>query len=89
MTCKNETSIPNLGDAPINTMGRITIDDATPCVDAQIEPDAGNWIRYQVTGLTRTDAIIMGLLVLCVLASFAGCVMLAIRSDTTSGKHCR
>ena len=89
MTCKNETSIPNLGDAPTNTMERITIDDAAPCVDAQIEPGAGDWIGYQVTGLTRTDAIIMGLLVLCVLASFAGCVMLAIRSDTTSGKHCR
>lgn len=88
MTCKNKTSISNHGNTPTRTMERITIDDATPCVDAQIEPGAGDWIGYQVTGLTRTDAIIMGLLVLCVLASFAGCVMLAIRSDTTSGKHC-
>jgi len=43
---------------------------------------------YPSAGL-RTDAIIMGLLVCNVLASFAGCVLIAIRSDTTSDKHCR
>lgn len=89
MTCKNETSISNHGNTPTRTMERITIDDTAQCIDTQIEPDAGNWIEYQVTGLTRTDAIIMGLLVLCVLASFVGCVLLAIRSDATAGKHCR
>lgn len=89
MPCETETPIPNHVTVSTRTMERITIDDETKCVDAQIEPGAGDWIGYQVTGLTRTDAIIMGLLVLCVLASFACCVMLAIRSDTTSGKHCR
>ena len=89
MPCETETLIPTPSTAPTNTMQPVSLDDATPGVDAQIEPGAGDWIGYQVTGLTRTDAIIMGLLVLCVLTSFAGCVMLAIRSDTTSGKHCR
>lgn len=43
--------------------------------------------NYLAAGL-RTDAIIMGLLVCNVLASFAGCVLIAIHSDTTSDKQC-
>ncbi len=43
--------------------------------------------NYLAAGL-RTDDIIMGLLVCNVLASFAGCVLIAIHSDTTSDKHC-
>lgn len=89
MPCETETPIPNYDAVPTRTMERIAIDDETQCVDTQIEPGAGDWIGYQATGLTRTDAIIMGLLVLCVLASFAGCVLLAIQSDATAGKHCR
>lgn len=52
MPCETETLIPTPSTAPTNTMQPVTIDDATPCVDAQIEPGAGDWIGYQVTGLT-------------------------------------
>lgn len=53
MPCETETLIPTPSTAPTNTMQPVTIDDATPCVDAQIEPGAGDWIGYQVTGLTE------------------------------------
>ena len=84
MPCATETPIPNHGTVSTRTMERITIDDETQCVDAQIEPGAGDWIGYQVIGLTRIDAIIMGLLMISVLASFAGCVLIAIHSDVTA-----
>ena len=56
-------------------------------VNADTESNIDGDNSYPSVGL-RTDAIIMGLLVCNVLASFAGCVLIAIHSDTTPDKHC-
>lgn len=82
MTCKARTPIFSDDNVSTSMMERTSADDAAECVDTQIGSNTGDWIGYQATGLNRIDAIIMGLLTISVLASFAGCVPLAIRSDT-------
>ena len=52
--------------------------------DARVESGTDWCSDVQATGLNRIDAIIMGLLMISVLASFAGCVLIAIHSDVTA-----
>ena len=52
--------------------------------DAPAETGADRCSDVQATGLNRIDAIIMGLLMISVLASFAGCVLITIHSDVTA-----
>lgn len=82
MTCKTRTPIFSDDNVSTYMMEQTSADDAAECVDTQIGSNTGDWIGYQATGLNRIDAIIMGLLTISVLASFAGCVLIATRSDT-------
>ena len=52
--------------------------------DAPAETGACRCSDVQATGLNRINAIIMGLLMISVLASFAGCVLIATHSDVTA-----
>lgn len=84
MTCKARASIFSEDNVSTNLMERTSADDAAGCVDTQIGSNTGDWIGYQATGLNRIDAIVMGLLMISVLASFAGCVLIAIHADVTA-----
>lgn len=52
--------------------------------DARVESGTDWCSDVQATGLNRIDAIIMGLLMISVLASFADCVLIATHSDVTA-----
>lgn len=84
MTCKTRAPIFSDDNVPTNMIEQSAADDAAGCVDTQIGSNTGDRIGYQATGLNRIDAIIMGLLMISVLASFAGCVLIAAHSDVTA-----